>query len=394
MIKRFLTENLWLKILSLLIAMLLWLLVVNVSHPEVTDTKTIPLEVENQDAFASQNKSWEMDRTTVTVSYSVRTNSRSLISDSDFHAYVDLKDYSITGSVPIYVDVLNDKDQLIGDVTVRPTVTRVIIEDIQEKKFDIQHTVSGSPKSGYTVASVIVSPEYVYISGPESEIGRISSVGIDINVEDISENEDGVAELVYYDANGNQLYDLKNVTASTSSIHYAVTLYKEKSINLLSGVTGTPAAGYQYESTTVSPASVSLAASSYIIDSMTVFELPKIDISGASGNKTVSFNLSNYLPAGVSLAEDQDAEVNVTVRIEKIPETEGTEATSSETESSTALPTVSPETKETHVVDSAAAETKETEKHTQASAEETEAETDSNTNAHETGTSHDLQKSG
>ncbi len=386
MIKRFLTENLWLKILSLLIALLLWLLVVNVSHPEVTDTKTIPLEVENQDAFAAQNKSWEMDRTTVTVSYSVRTNSRSLISDSDFHAYVDLKDYSITGSVPIYVDVLNDKDQLIGDVTVRPTVTRVIIEDIQEKKFDIQNTVSGTPKSGYTVANVIVSPEYVYVSGPESEIGRISSVGIDINVEGISENEDGVAELVYYDANGNQLFDLKNVTASTSSIHYAVTLYKEKSINLLSGVSGTPAVGYQYESTTVSPASVDLAASSYIIDAMTVFELPKIDISGASGNKTVSFNLSDYLPAGVELAEDQDPEVNVTVRIEKIPETEGTEATETETGTSSAS---SPETKESHTVDSAAAETKETEKHTQDSTEEASAAAEENSTSHESGTSHE-----
>ena len=299
MMKHFFTENLPLKVLSLLVALLLWLLVVNVSHPEVTDTKTVPLEVENQSTFAAQNKSWEIDRTSVTISYSVRTNSRSLISASDFHAYVDLKDYSITGAVPIYVDVLNDKDELIGDVTVRPTVTRVIIEDIQEKKFEIKNTVHGTPKSGYKVANVIVSPEYVYLSGPESEIGRVSSVGIDVNVEGIAQNEDRVADLVYYDANGNQLYDLKNVSASTSSIHYAVTLYKEKSINLLSSVRGTPAAGYQYESTAVSPATVKLAASTYIIDGMTVFELPKIDISGASGTKTVSFNLADYLPAGV-----------------------------------------------------------------------------------------------
>ena len=99
--KHFFTENLPLKVLSLLVALLLWLLVVNVSHPEVTDTKTVPLEVENQSTFAAQNKSWEIDRTSVTISYSVRTNSRSLISASDFHAYVDLKDYSITGAVPI-----------------------------------------------------------------------------------------------------------------------------------------------------------------------------------------------------------------------------------------------------------------------------------------------------
>ena len=70
---------------------------------------------------------------------------------------------------------------------------------------------------------------------------------------------------------------------------------------------------------------------------MTVFELPKIDISGASGTKTITFNLADYLPAGVMLAEDQDAEVNVTVRIEKIPETEETSTDSDETAATTAL---------------------------------------------------------
>ena len=380
--KRFFTENLGLKAGSVFIALVLWLIVVNVSHPEVTDTKTVPLEVENQSTFAAQNKSWEIDRTSVTISYSVRTNSRALISASDFHAYVDLKDYSITGAVPIYVDVLNGKDELIGDVSVRPTVTRVIIEDIQEKKFEIKSTVSGTPKSGYKVASVIVSPEYVYLSGPESEIGRISSVGIDVNVDGIAQNEDGVAELVYYDANGNQLYDLKNVSASTSSIHYAVTLYKEKSINLLSSVSGTPAVGYQYESTAVSPATVKLAASTYIIDGMTVFELPKIDISGANGTKTVSFNLSDYLPTGVELAEDQDGEVNVTVRIEKIPETEETSKNSEDSDEPNAANTTS---QGSHTTEGSASETKEPE----TSAQNDESMATDDTSMHKTAGPHE-----
>ena len=98
-----------------------------------------------------------------------------------------------------------------------------------------------------------------------------------------------------------------------------------------------------------------LAASTYIIDGMTVFELPKIDISGSSETKTVTFNLADYLPAGVMLAEDQDAEVNVTVRIEKIPETEETSTDSDETAATTALISGS---QSTHSSESTAAETK------------------------------------
>ncbi|HCS67555.1 MAG TPA: hypothetical protein DIW34_05015, partial [Oribacterium sp.] len=87
------------------------------------------------------------------------------------------------------------------------------------------------------------------------------------------------------------------------------------------------------------PASVELAASTYIIDGMTVFELPKIDISGATGTKTVSFDLTQYLPAGVELADGQDAEVNVTVRIEKIPETEALSESDGNTDASSASST-------------------------------------------------------
>lgn len=320
MIKRFFTENLSLKCISIVLAFVIWIMVVNVSKPETTDTKSVQLEVKNQNIFEEDSKTWSIDRTNVNVSYKVRSDVRSSISSSDFHAYIDLSDYSITGSVPVYVEVLNGKETIIDSVEVHPSVAKVTIENVQNKKFDIKCQTHGEPKPGYKVANIILSPESAYLTGPESEIGRISSIGVNIDVSGISSNQDGITKLTYYDANGNTLNNLKEVTANLEDINYSVTIHKEKSINLLSSVSGTPAAGYQYESTTVSPDSVTLAASPGVIEAMTVFELPEIDLNGVTESVNVTFDLSQYLPAGIELADDQDAQVNVLVRIEKLPD--------------------------------------------------------------------------
>ncbi|ETP73918.1 hypothetical protein UYO_0174 [Lachnospiraceae bacterium JC7] len=320
MIKRFFTENISLKCISIALAFVIWIMVVNVSKPETSDTKSVQLEVKNQTIFEEDSKTWSVDRTNVNISYKVRSDVRSNISSSDFHAYIDLSDYSITGSVPVYVEVLNGKDTIIDDVEVHPSVAKVTIENVQKKKFDIKKQTIGDPKSGYKVANIILSPESAYLTGPESEIGRISSIGVEVDVSGISSNQDGIARLTFYDANGNTLNNLKEVSANIEDINYSVTIHKEKSINLLSSVSGTPAAGYQYESTTVSPDSVTLAASPGIIEGMTVFELPEIDLNGVTESVNVTFDLSQYLPAGIELGDEQDSQVNVLVRIEKLPD--------------------------------------------------------------------------
>ena len=42
------------------------------------------------------------------------------VSSSDFRAYIDLADYyPATGTVPVYVEVLNNKDYLVDAVTAK-----------------------------------------------------------------------------------------------------------------------------------------------------------------------------------------------------------------------------------------------------------------------------------
>ena len=144
-----LTNNLKLKILSVFLAFFVWLAVTNISNPDVTATKEVPLEVLNEDVLSAKRKTYELldNRSTVTVAYKVRTLDAGSISASDFRAYIDLADmYEPTGAVPVKVDVKNSK---VDAVTAKPMVIRVTTEDVQQKKFELTAYTEGETESGY-----------------------------------------------------------------------------------------------------------------------------------------------------------------------------------------------------------------------------------------------------
>ncbi len=327
MIMRFLKNNPGLKLISVAISLIIWLVVINVSKPEVVREQTVSLEVENQSAFDSESKTWEIDKSSVRVSYIVRTDQQYNISAKDFRAYVDLRDYSITGSVPVYVEVLNDKDELIQSVTPKPAVVHVSIEDMQEKKFTVNVHQHGTVADGYKVGSVILPTDTVYAKGPVSEIGRISSIGIQVELDGLTEDKSGSETLRFYDANGNEIKDITDVTLSAETVSYTVVLYKQKTVSLTAAVNGTPADGYRYSSVLISPATVKLAGRPALMNTLSSLSLPALDVSGASSAVTATLSIEDWLPEGVELAEPS-IDVTVTAYVEKLPET--TEESSAE----------------------------------------------------------------
>ena len=72
--KKFSTTNLTLKIISVALAFLIWLIVVNVSNPEVTRTKSVTVEIINDNIITSAAKTYDIiGSNTVTISYDVRS---------------------------------------------------------------------------------------------------------------------------------------------------------------------------------------------------------------------------------------------------------------------------------------------------------------------------------
>ena len=306
--------NIPLKIISVAIAFLLWLVVVNVSNPEVTDSVTMEISVNNGEELMNKGKAFSLDSRTVRVTYKVRSNYRSQIQPSSFTAYVDMTDYSITGAVPVYVDVSPSISNLISGMTQNPMVIHVSTEDMQEKDFTVSARVNGQPAEGYIAGAVQMEPAVVSLYGPKSEIGKVSRVGIVLDIDQASETQYGTGKIQFFDANDNVIPLSPSITLS-SDVQYTVPVYKTKNLSINVPTTGQPERGFTLTGVETEPRFVQVYGEDAVLEQYNTIYLPDglLDISGVNSNVTISVAMQNYLPEGLYMVSQSD--VSVVARI-------------------------------------------------------------------------------
>ncbi len=323
--KEKLTNNLGLKFLSIGLAIFAWFMVVNVVNPLVVDSEEVPVEMINEDILSRANLTYEIiGKKTVTVTYEVRTRDRYKVSSSDFYASADLANlYDVTGSIPVNVEIINrDARGLIeGAVTVKPGVVRIQTEELQRKRFDVVPDVSGEAEEGYAIGNVMVRPEYVYITGPVSVVGQISSVGTEIDVSGIETDVSGSSRVILYDANGNELADLKDqVSLSRTEVDYQVSVLRVKNLSLDFQVSGEVADGYRFTGVDSDVRTISVEGMKSALASLSMITVPGelLNVDGATGDVTVEVDLNELLPDNVSMAAASATEAMITLRVEKL----------------------------------------------------------------------------
>lgn len=320
--KEKLSRNLGLKAISAVLAFVIWLMVVNISQPEVNGTQTVEIKVENADRLTAADKTYKMDTRSVRISYRVRLPQQSRISADNFHAYVDLADYSITGAVPVYVDVDDSIAGLISDISLSPMVVHVDTEDIQRKRFDLVTATNGKTMEGYMAGELSFSPGYVYVTGPVSEVGQISEVGIEVDVSEANSALSGSAPIRFYDANGNEIKLDERVSTNRETIDYELPVYRIKSLSVVAEASGTPEDGYVLEQVEANPGFVDVYGDEAVLSQYTSLRIPaaELSVNGATATVTRNFDITQYLPEGLRLAQP-GTEISVAARIRKLPET-------------------------------------------------------------------------
>ena len=320
--KEKLLNNLGLKILSIFVAFFVWLVVMNVSNPLTSGSKEVPLETVNGQVLTAANRAYEINgKSTVTVNYRVRTRDAYRIKASDFRAYVDLAElYSVTGSVEVKVEILSNKE-LISEITTKPGVVRVQTEELQSKPFELQTKITGHAAEGYSDGKVELTPATITVEGPVSQVGMISYMGVELNVDGAASDLTGTAEPRFYDANGNELSDIgERITVDTGEISYRVAINKVKSLPLDFEVTGTVAPGYQYTGVECSSRDVKVTGLKTNLADVNKITIPasELNINRAASDVVVTVDLRDYLPEGVELAESQNPSVEIRLKVEKL----------------------------------------------------------------------------
>ncbi len=323
--KKMLTHNLGLKILSLVLAIFAWLIMVNVSNPLITETQTIPVEFTNADVLTKAGLTYDpVSRNTVTVSYKIHMRDVTKVTANDFFAYADLSQlYDVTGAIPVQVDMTNYTARSAvssGSITVNPMVVRVQTEPIQTKTFALEVHTEGTEADGYDIGEVKLSPSRVTATGAESDIGQISSVGVEIDVEGVDTDMSGSAGIYLYDANGNRLNLDDEVTLNARQVDYTVSVLRVKELALDFQVSGSVASGYRFTGVDSDVRTVSVVGLRSALANLTTLTVPgeALNLDRATGDVTVEVDLTEYLPENISIVGDQPTLAHVTLRVERL----------------------------------------------------------------------------
>lgn len=319
--KKKLTHNLGLKILSLVVAFAVWLLVVNINDPVISITYSgIGVEIVNADYLENQGKTYEVLNRTNVINVTL-TGKRSIVESirkENIKAIADIQYIGNSDSVAIQLST-NKNNSKLESLKGSRTSVKLNIEDLKTIHMPITVNVTGTPEDGYVVGEITTDQNTISVSGPESVISTIERAEASVDVSDRNSYIQTSSKILLYDAD-NKLIDTKKLSMNINSIGITVPILPTKSLTVSYYIKGNPADGYIVNGEPeLSYSKVRVYGKQSVLDSTRAIVIPEseLDITGMTEDFTKSIKINDYLPEGVKLVNpDIDKEV-VTIHIEK-----------------------------------------------------------------------------
>ena len=239
--KAFFLKNIGIKILSIVFAIFMWTMIVNIDDPYKSKTFSVNVETINEDALKSVNKVYEIvEGSTANVTVRGKRSIVDKLVPSDIRATADLSHLSAVNAVSI-VPVL--KKRINSDVTLECSqVLKVSLEERKSKQVKVTIITEGSAENGYSVGECVAKPNLIEVSGGATTIEKVDSVRVTLNIDGVTENFSRKLVPASYDTNGNQIIS-STLRYDVDKVRVSATVLQNKNIPLKVKVTGEPATG-------------------------------------------------------------------------------------------------------------------------------------------------------
>lgn len=324
--KKFLTENIGLKIAALAAAFILWAVVVNFDDPIISRTYSgINVEVLNGDAVTNEGKTFEIvdGSNTISVVVSAKRSVIEQMSAEYIKATADMKDMTFMDTVPIELRATRFSDR-IESLNARTKNLKVAVENLSRKQLVITVSVNGEVSPDNVLGAVTPDVNVLMVSGPESIVSKIMSAKAEINVDNMERDMTTTSSVYLYDANGD-IVDDPMIDCSVSELYIKAQILKTKDIDILTQISGTAADGYGATGgVDFEPATIKVAGAGKIFNNIKHVVIPEgvVSVNNAMNDVEQSIDISSYLPEGIKLADSKyDGIVKVTAYVEKMQST-------------------------------------------------------------------------
>ncbi len=319
-------SNFGLKLLSLLVAFLLWFLVMNLQDSIITRTISgIDVVMKNGDVI---NESGYLYNITNGEEVSVVVKGpRSIVEnldESNFYAEADLSHLSVTNSTTITVTT-NSTVSLTNSskLTITPINNYVTLsmEEEVEKSVPVKVITKGTVKYGCQLGSAVPTPNMISISGPESVLDTIAEARAVVDVTNADKEIVKSVNIGCIDEYGAAV-EKDNITLSVSNVSVSIPVYNTKEIPIEISTVGNVASGYGIREVNYEPTTITVAGEQEALDAIQSVSIRDVVVTDATDNIEKNVDVSSYLPEGITITDNSDPEIAVNVSVEATTEKE------------------------------------------------------------------------
>lgn len=303
--KNMVHHNFTAKLMALVVAVVLWVMVMDGQNPTVDKEYNIPISLENQPRGYKITQGTESAKVRVRAQRSYFVN----IGPGDFKARADISGLgSGNSNVPLQVQMPQGFELL----EVLPEGVDVYMDPYVERQIRVDLIVTGSTAPNTTIAEINQDYRSVTVIGPKSAVDEVSRVIGYVGLTGNDSDFDLQVPLSAIDEDGHEIPGARVVPFATD-VHVLLARGLSKSVvSVKPMLQNDLPAGYVVDAVRASPSSIEIAGDEKLIESIHTIETEKISLKDKDKTFTVPVNL--VVPEGITVT---NSEVSVNIVINK-----------------------------------------------------------------------------
>lgn len=319
------------KLLALGLAFVLWFIGMNVNNPVTTRSFNRYLTLSHREMLERNNVVIlnESQLSAMSIDIGIKatkneldvlnTKSGSIVASVDLRAIdtsmVLQSDKPVVVSLEVDVDILLPGYERVNRI---PNSVDVVLDKYVQQTRPVLSYAVGEVKDGYELQQVKGAYETVQISGARSDVDKVQTVRVQVNIQDADANINRVERLVAYDVNDNDITGTVELSVQEMNVHVSLLPYKTIPLAVSTSNINMPADGYTVTNVEIEPQSIQIVGTAEVLEAMRELTLEGINLRNQSESFSTVLDIRQALDGtGATLKHGEPTEATVTVKLER-----------------------------------------------------------------------------
>lgn len=278
-----------LKVLSVIVAIVMWTFVVNSTNPSVNKTFRVPVVMKNQEDLEKNNLTIIGGEESYSTNVKLKGSREKIVAlrPENVFASIDISE-AREGVQSLAINVETPSGVSVEDAD--PGQINLNIQKLIDKTLPVNVVVSDTLKDSRIVEVNELSPATITVKGPASLVNTVDRVEVKIDDKNLIDGKVHNVNVSVLDRSGKPVEGLR---LSHNDVNLSFIVYLTKSVPVTLNAVGTINSEYEEVSRTLTPDSVILKGPESIISEITEITTKPVNInnlrSTAAGE--VKFNL-------------------------------------------------------------------------------------------------------